>query len=319
MLNQLLAHRVVIVLGKGGVGKSTLSAALAVAASRQGQRALVMECDSRAPLASTYAQSPTREPSEAAGGLHLMVLDGRHALEEYLRIVVPSRLLLKAVFSSRLYQFFVQAAPGLRELMALGKVYYEAERKPNDPLRWDVIIVDAPASGQALSLLKMPTAARSTFGDSIVGKEAKNIAAMLTNREHCAIVQVTTADSLALSETVETHEELQKLKLKPTAVIFNRYINLTFTEAEVGALAHRRTPRDEKDRLEHLREIARSEVRRNSEALAALARLRAETGNSVAVTNEHPGLYGPALIEGLADDLLATEVRPRARLAASKD
>ena len=55
-----------------------------------------------------------------------MTLDGRAALEEYLRLVVPGRMLLKAVFASRLYQFFVQAAPGLRELMMLGKVYYEA-------------------------------------------------------------------------------------------------------------------------------------------------------------------------------------------------
>ena len=66
----------------------------------------------------------------------------------------------------------MQAAPGLRELMMLGKVYYETERAPSDPLRHDLIVVDAPASGQALSLLKMPTAAHSTFGDSMVGKDS---------------------------------------------------------------------------------------------------------------------------------------------------
>src|SRR5579863_8006024 len=162
MLSQLLDRRVVIVLGKGGVGKSSLSAALAVAAGRRGARALVMECDPRAPIASTYAMSPAFEPSDASG-FHLMVLDGRHALEEYLRIVVPGRLLLKAVFSSRLYQFFVQAAPGLRELMMLGKVFYDAGRDGDKASARNVIVVDAPASGQAMSLLRMPTAARSTF------------------------------------------------------------------------------------------------------------------------------------------------------------
>src|SRR5215469_8225936 len=136
MINELLARRVIIVLGKGGVGKSTLSAALAKAATHNGWRALVMECDSRAPLASIYGLSPSYEPAEAAPGMYLMTLDGRHSLEQYLRIAVPSRLLLKAVFSSRLYQFFVQAAPGLRELMALGKVYYEAGRERGDSERW---------------------------------------------------------------------------------------------------------------------------------------------------------------------------------------
>jgi anion-transporting ArsA/GET3 family ATPase len=319
MLNELLARRVLIVLGKGGVGKSSLSAALAIAAARRGERALVMECDPRAPIASSYAITPAFEPAEVAG-FHLMVLDGRHALEEYLRIVVPGRLLLKAVFSSRLYQFFVQAAPGLRELMALGKVYYEAGRKPTDKNRFDLIIVDAPASGQALSLLKMPTAARATFGDSVVGKEAMNIATMLADRDQCAIIQVTTADGLAVSETIETHAELRELGFPPAAIFFNRYIKLPFAEADIDALTRRRAARDEKKRLEHLGEIARAELRRRSDAAAALAHVRDETRSIVVETAEHERLFGPALIDALADDLglNAAGVQQRPRRAAVK-
>src|ERR1700733_9302449 len=115
MLNEILARRVLIVLGKGGVGKSTLSAAIAKLAT---------------------------------------LSDGRAALEEYLRLVVPGRMLLKAVFASRLYQFFVKAAPGLRELMMLGKIYYEAGLDGAKPPARNIIVVDAPASGQAMSLLK---------------------------------------------------------------------------------------------------------------------------------------------------------------------
>lgn len=317
MLSQLLDRRVVIVLGKGGVGKSSLSAALAVAAERRGARVLVMECDPRAPIASTYAMPPAFEPSDVSG-FHLMVLDGRHALEEYLRIVVPGRLLLKAVFSSRLYQFFVQAAPGLRELMALGKIYYEANRKPSDSKRWDLIILDAPASGEALSLLKMPTAARATFGDSIVGKEARNIATMLASRDQCAIIQVTTADGLAVSETIETHAELSKLGLPPAAIFFNRYINSTFSEADVAAMVRRRGARDGKKQTEHLGEIARAELRRVAETESALAQVRSATDSVVVETAEHSPLAGPSLIEALADDLTAAEARPRSRRVAVK-
>src|SRR5271168_4032192 len=203
MLNEILARRVLIVLGKGGVGKSTLSAAIAKLATLSGARALIMECDARAPLAATFGVTPSFVPAQVAHNLTLMTLDGRAALEEYLRLVVPGRMLLKAVFASRLYQFFVQAAPGLRELMMLGKICYEADRKAAAPAHHGVIIVDAPASGQAMSMLKMPTAARSTFADSIVGKEASNISRMLRDRRHCAIVQVTTADALSVAETIE--------------------------------------------------------------------------------------------------------------------
>src|SRR3984885_41800 len=126
MLNEILARRVLIVLGKGGVGKSTRSAAIAKVATLSGATALIMECDARAPLAATFGVEPSFVPTQVAHNLALMTLDGRAALEEYRRLVVPGRMLLKAVFASRIYQFFVQAAPGLRELMMLGKVYYEA-------------------------------------------------------------------------------------------------------------------------------------------------------------------------------------------------
>ncbi|HUA36160.1 MAG TPA: ArsA-related P-loop ATPase [Candidatus Binataceae bacterium] len=317
MLKELLARRVVVLLGKGGVGKSSLSAALALAASRRGAHTLVMECDSRAPIASLYGIEPVFEPTEAVG-FNLMVLDGRHTLEEYLRIVVPGRLLLKAVFSSRLYQFFVQAAPGLRELMALGKIYYETERKPGDDRRWDLIIVDAPASGQALSWLKMPTAARATFGDSIVGKEANNITGMLTDRERCAIVQVTTADSLAVSETIETFDDLDKLELTPAAIFFNRYVKLSFSEDDADALAKRRVAREQKKAIEHLGEIARAELRRNSESAAALAQVQHKAGDIVIEIPEHRGLFGTTLVDALADDLNAVPARSRSRRAAVK-
>ncbi len=318
MIKELLARRVVIVLGKGGVGKSTLSAALAKAATHNGWRALVMECDSRAPIASIYGLPSSYEPAEAAPGMYLMTLDGRHALEQYLRIVVPGRLLLKTVFSSRLYQFFVQAAPGLRELMALGKVYYEADRERSDSERWDTIIVDAPASGQALSLLKMPRAARATFGESIVGKESNNISAMLSDRARCAIVQVTTADSLAVAETIETEKELAQLNLAPAAIFFNRVYALNYSEADVAAMMRRRAPHQDKKQLSHLGDIARAEIRRANDTRAALARVRNETQAEVIETTEHAGLAGAALIDRLAADLMAPAERPRSRRVSAR-
>jgi arsenite-transporting ATPase len=316
MLNEILARRVLIVLGKGGVGKSTLSAAIAKVATISGDRALIMETDSRAPLEATFGVTPSFAPTQVAHNLDLMTLDGGAALEEYLRLVVPGRMLLKAVFASRIYQFFVQAAPGLRELMMLGKVYYEFERDDGQSPTRRVIIVDAPASGQAISLLKMPTAARSTFGDSVVGKEASNISKMLRDRRNCAIIQVTTADSLSISETIETHAQLSSIHLAPAAVIFNRMPPSEFDASDISALTNRRGLHIRKKDLEHLAELAKSELNRVAEARKAIAKIRTETGAPLLEIAEHGGLSGIDLIDRIAAGLaLHREDEPVPRAA----
>ena len=114
MLTRLFERRLIVVLGKGGVGKSATSAALAVCAARQGIRTLLMETDSRAPSAGALGVERSFKPVPVRAGFSTMVLEGGHALDEYLALVLPARAVLKAVFANRLYQFFVQAAPGLR-------------------------------------------------------------------------------------------------------------------------------------------------------------------------------------------------------------
>src|SRR5271168_4411346 len=108
VLSDLLKRRLLIVVGKGGVGKTTISAVLASLAAQTGESALAMETDVRAPLAAAFGHTPSMVPIEVSPGLATMVLDGRNALEEYLQIVVPGRAVLKAVFSSKFYQYFVQ-------------------------------------------------------------------------------------------------------------------------------------------------------------------------------------------------------------------
>jgi arsenite-transporting ATPase len=306
MLNSLAAHRVLLVLGKGGVGKTTLSAALARAAAESGLRVLAMECDSRAPMAAALGLKPSFEPVDAAANLAIMVLEGRHSLEEYLRLVFPGRALLGAVFSSRLYQFFVQAAPGLRELMLLGKIYYECERKPETKPHWDLIVVDAPASGQALSLLKMPAAARETFGESVVGHEAGNIARMLRDRRECAVIQVTTAEPLALSETIETYAALAAIHMEPAAVVFNRASSERFDERNLAAAGRRAARAIDANSWRHLAELGRRELQRIAAERRALSELRAAVRCPVFHLPEYPGLSGAALIRRIADGLLAS-------------
>ncbi len=302
LVNPALERRALILLGKGGVGKTSVSAALALTAARRGARVLAMESDSHAPLASQLGCDPGFAPVEAAPNLHLMVLDGSRALEEYLRLVVPGRVVLSVVFASRLYQYFVQAAPGLRELMMLGKLYYEVEQNPKSQARWTRVIFDAPSSGQALTLLKMPTAARETFGESIVGREAGNISRMLRDEHLCSIIQVTTPDLLSLNETLEIYQALTAMGLKIAAVILNRSNPATFDAADLARFAANRDLRKLKT-IAHLRDLARAELDRATMSRRALARLRESIQSPVIELKEYRGLSGMELIESLAAEL----------------
>lgn len=293
-------RRVIFILGKGGVGKTTLAAALASARAIAGARTLLIETDARAPMASALGVERSYSPVEAAPNLFTMLLDGSHALEEYLAMVVPGRVLLRAVFASRLYQFFVQAAPGLRELVMLGKIYYESGRKERRRNVWDSIIVDAPSSGQALALLKMPTAARATFRQSVVGNEAANIGKWLRDRETCAIVEVTTADSLAMSEALEMHAALSAIGLAPSQVLFNRVASVDFDSADITAMLGGHSKGGDSRARAHLAEIARAEIARAAHSRTALERVRRETGTQVLEIPELPDLHGRALIDALA-------------------
>jgi anion-transporting ArsA/GET3 family ATPase len=312
VLNELLQRRLLIVVGKGGVGKTTVSAVLASLAVQSAASALAVETDVRAPLAAVFGQSPSMAPIEVSPGLGTMVLEGRHALEEYLHMVVPGRVVLKAVFSSKLYQYFVQAAPGLRELMMLGKVYYEIERKPAGQRKWGLVVLDAAASGQALALLKMPSAALDTFGESIVGREARNIGRLLRDSQRCAVIQVTTAEPMALAETLETHAALGAMDLDVAAIVLNRYKPRHFEAEDLARFKRRGSIRRELKHLDHLSALAHQELERASRAHEALDLLRSRTRSRIVELHEYRNLFGAALVSQLTADL-ANGGKPAAR------
>ena len=126
----LLDRKLVFVAGKGGVGKSTVSTALALSAVRRGKRVLLVGLDfeDRGRTIAGLREPEGNAPVEVMPGLFRQNVEGRAALEEYLHLIVPVRRVLRTVFDSKLYQYFVAAAPGLKELMTIGKIWYEAER-----------------------------------------------------------------------------------------------------------------------------------------------------------------------------------------------
>jgi anion-transporting ArsA/GET3 family ATPase len=308
MLDQILARRVLILLGKGGVGKTTLSAALAWVAARRKGPTLAMECDERAPLAALLGSRASYLPLVAAPNLSVMVLEGSHSLEEYLRLVIPARAIFHAVASSKLYQYFVHAAPGLRELMMLGKIYYEATigHGGNPGKRnWETIIFDAPSSGHALSLLRMPFAARETFGESLVGREAHNIGALLRDRHNCGLIAVTTPEPLAITETIETCAELHKLDLDIAAVFLNRHNPSSFTAADLARLKNSAALRTRRDHAHYLTAIAAAGLAQSVEARRAIKSLQSKVQCPIITLPDFSDCSGVALLARIEAELSA--------------
>jgi len=303
MLDSLLQRRVLILLGKGGVGKTTLSAAIAWLAARRKGPTLAMECDERAPMAALLGSRPSYAPIVVSPNLSAMVLEGSHALEEYLRLVIPAKAIFHAVAASKLYQYFVHAAPGLRELMMLGKIYYEASIGNDGRPRWDSIILDAPASGHALSLLRMPFAARDTFGESLVGREAANIAAMLRDPQRCALIAVTTPEPLAIAETVETSGELGKLELPLAAVFLNRHNPTYFSAADVTRLKNSTAMRDRRGHAQYLCAVASAGLAQEAETRRALRLLESKVRCPILPLGDFSEFSGAALMARVAAEL----------------
>jgi anion-transporting ArsA/GET3 family ATPase len=265
-------------------------------------RTLVMETDPHRPIAASYGHKPGLEPVLLQTRLWGLFLGRQEALEDYLGLVVP-RPILRAVLASSAYQYFVNAAPALRELTMMGKIFHEIERRPKSKVPWDLVVVDAPASGQALAMLKMPFVALETFGGGVVGKEAGAVAGFFRDGAKCAMVLVTIGEALAISETLEIDHALVDLELATAAVIFNRASTNTFEMSDIARMIALGSHNVGLKRIEELGEIARTDLRRRTQERRALGIIQRQIGAPVATLSEHSDCSGRTLAATLAAEL----------------
>jgi anion-transporting ArsA/GET3 family ATPase len=200
-----------VVTGKGGVGKSTFAAVLAVRAARAGQRVLAIELGKPAGMADLLGVRPEQHgvPVPAGPGLHLAYFDGEQALAEYLRRRLPFAGQMNAVFAHPVYRAFVGVGPGVRELMAIGKVRDELLGLSSGGPQWDLIVLDAGASGHALQTLGMPAATARAFVSGLAHREAVRVAKTLADPRYTAVHVVARPEHMPLAEAGEIVERMR--------------------------------------------------------------------------------------------------------------
>ena len=244
VLDEVLRRRLVILSGKGGVGKSTVGLALAVAARERGKRVLLVEMDTALEAARVLGRGPSgATETQVMPGVFTVNLDPRGVMDEYVRRMVPVDMLARRVLESPLYKRFFAAAPGLPDLMLLGKVMTleEAHDRWSRKPRYDLVIVDAPATGHGLSLLRVPLAASKAVPVGPVGHSARRIQAMLRDEARTTLLLVAIPEEMAVTEAVEFHTTAaREVGIHTSAVVLNACHERRLTEeqeAEVLRLA----------------------------------------------------------------------------------
>ncbi|CAN5149458.1 hypothetical protein BH20ACT16_BH20ACT16_14130 [soil metagenome] len=296
-MSALLQRRLLVVTGKGGVGKTTVAAALGLVAARAGKRTIVAEVAQRGDVASVFDRAGSKpfEEVQLAPDLFHISIDPQDALEEYLRDQLPSGAIAQLLIRSRIFSMVAAATPGMRELLTVGKLWELAQlhRRTPGADAYDLVVVDAPATGHGVAVLTAPRTFAAAAGCGPVARQGKIIDAMLSDPEQIAVIAVARAEELAVTETGALQQSLkERMGLPLERVVANMLDPDRFGPREVKRLqSHAGHPAVARALRGHTRALRQR---------AQLARLRTLTGQAPAHLPLHPG--GPDL-ELLADEL----------------
>lgn len=221
-----------IVTGKGGTGKTSISAALAIAAANAGRRVLVAEVGRDEHVSRLLAPG-----SGAAGyagrelrrGVRVMRIDPFEALGEYLGLQLKLRSAVDLVLRNKAFRQLMDAAPGWRELITLGKVWHLEQQQEHGRPRFDLIIVDAPATGHGLTFLDVPRVVVSAVQGGPLRRNAELVEEMIADGERTVLLPVARGEELPVRETVELVARVRRdLGIGVDRVVVNALVDAPF-------------------------------------------------------------------------------------------
>src|SRR5581483_5472926 len=240
----LLEHRLVFFTGKGGVGKSTVAAATELLAAERGKRVLLVEVDAKGNLASFFDHAPVGfDPVMVHPGVHAMQMRTEASLREYLRLHVRVPVLGGIGPLANVLEFVANAAPGVKEILTVGKICWEVRESIEGRAPWDLVVVDAAASGHVLAQHDSPRAIHELVQVGPVRAQTEWMAALLADSTVTSLAVVTTPEEMPVNETLELVERARReVEVSIGGVVVNRVLPEPFTRDDSPVFAALREP-----------------------------------------------------------------------------
>ncbi len=230
----LLNRRLLFFTGKGGVGKSTVTAATALLAAERGKRVLLVEVDAKGNLTALFEHAPVGfEPREVFPGVFAMQMDTEASLREYLKVQAHVPVFGRLGPLARAFDFVANAAPGVKEILTVGKVCWELRESLEGRAPWDLIVVDAAATGHVVGQLDAPRAIQELVQVGPVRNQTDWMVELLADPSLTALNVVTAPEEMPVNETIDLVARARtELAVPLGAVIVNRVLPALFTHAD---------------------------------------------------------------------------------------
>jgi anion-transporting ArsA/GET3 family ATPase len=295
-------ERLIVVSGKGGVGKTVIASAIADLLARgeearaRGEKTVLVSFEAQFDRHPVFDVPLTYEPQEAASNLWVMRVDAFSAIREYVRRKVPFSAMYDTFLKSRMFRDFAEAAPGFEELMCLGKLYDLATDSD-----FSRVVFDAPATGHLKTLIDVPAATLKAVLVGPLNHNARKIQDLLMDPERTRVVLASLAEEMAVREAIELEAFCRERRMGVGPVIVNQRVPERFDDAEIDSMASITDPGPSlatavaAARREH--QLAASQ----SESVAPLAKGRSAVWNLPRVIDHEPAVLLEELVAHLKE------------------
>jgi hypothetical protein len=240
-MTSVFDQELLVVTGKGGVGKTTVASAIGLLAADRGRRAIVVEVGEQGRLPELFGLPPQSPGVEIKleEGLWNISIDPDRALLEWLQRL-GGRVSGRVLASSSTFQYFTAAAPGAKELVSMVKIWEltRSTRRRGRAGGYDLVILDAPATGHALGLLDSPRTFGAIARVGPIAGQARRLGELLADPKRSSYLAVAQGTEMAITETLELQDRLHsQLGRDLLAVVVNGVLPQRFSGAELGRLA----------------------------------------------------------------------------------